>query len=36
MATPFKKSISNFSGGQVDYFSTRDLNDTQYQEISNA
>ena len=36
MATPFKKSISNFSGGQVDYFSTRDLSDTQYQEISNA
>ena len=36
MATPFKKVISDFSGGQVDFFSTRDLPDNTYKEITNA
>ena len=36
MANPLKKIISNFQGGQVDYYSSRDLNDTQFQEITNA
>ena len=36
MATPFKKVISDFSGGQVDFFSTRDLADNTYQEVTNA
>ena len=32
---PFRKAISDFSGGIVDFFSSRDLQDNQFQEVKN-
>ena len=35
MSKPFRKAISDFSGGLVDYFSSRDIQDNQFQEFEN-
>ena len=35
MPKPFRKAISDFSGGIVDYFSSRDIQDNQFQEFEN-
>ena len=36
MTKPIRKVISDFSGGQIDFFASRDMADNTYQEVANA